>query len=397
MTYQEGFWSVTRRCLILFTLTILIGSWQPVYAVEQAVLLFQEIMPRPASGSPEYLTLYNPTDRTISLAGWLIADKAKQNKPISLPDYPLMTGQSWTTTTKTLGLSLNNDSEELFLWQPDGQLADTVSYAKAPLNIAYQHFSTGWQWADQIISSTTTKTTTDTILDKPSETTQTTSTTTIQSIQGIITALPYQLSSQYLYITYPDNSAGLKIYCYYKLWPQLALGNLIEASGQLVSTTQEIKLNIKNQQDIKILATTTPLTAKTITTQDINQLTPGQLITFTGELAAKNQSTLYLTDDFGELLVQLKTGTGLKNSDFTLGRIYQITGLALNNNGYRLVPRQPEDIVEINLPASSLVTTTLDFTSTKKSVRSPLVWLTGLIISLTLTLLAYRLTKKTNK
>jgi hypothetical protein len=169
---------------------------------------------------------------------------------------------------------------------------------------------------------------------------------------------------------------------------------LIEVTGQLVSTTQETKLNIKNQQDIKTISAAAPLTAKTITTQDIDQLATGQLIIFAGKLAAKNQSTLYLTDDFGELLVQLKTGSGLKNSDFTVGQTYQITGLALNNNGYRLVPRQPSDVAKINSVASTTATTTLDFTVNKKPTTSILTWIVGLIIGLVLAGLALRIIKK---
>ncbi len=392
MTYQEGFWSATRGCLILLICFLLSSSLgQSAKTASQPNLRFQEILPRPASGSSEYLTLHNPTASTINLAGWFIADKAKQAKPISLPDYQLAAGQLWTVETKTIGLSLNNEAEELFLWQPDGQLADAINYARAPLNTAYQREADGWHWANETIKIEPT-----TVIDFPNypatlDTNQ--SATTSQTVQGVVTALPHQFSSQYFYIAYPNNSAGLKIYCYYKLWPQLTLGDLIEATGQIVSTTQEIKLNIKGQQDIKVIATAAPLTAKTITTQDINRLASGQLIVFTGKLSAKNQSTLYLTDDFGELLVQLKTGTGLKNSDFTIGQNYQITGLALDNNGYRLVPRQPSDIIKINVATSTSATTTLDFTANKKPATSPLTWIIGLIIGLTLTFLAYLITK----
>lgn len=359
-------------------------------AMGQTTLQFQEILPRPASGSPEYLTINNPTADTINLSGWLIADLAKQNKPIILPDYQLAAGQSWIIETKSIGLSLNNNQEELFLWHPDGRLADSVNYTKAPLNIAYQRSADGWHWADSIL-----KTDSAALQTEPSPTVTPSSTAaTTQTVQGIVTALPYQLSSQYLYITYPDNSAGLKIYCYYKLWPQLALGDLIEVTGQMVSTTQETKLNIKNQQDIKTISAAAPLIAKTITTQDINQLTTGQLVIFTGKLSAKNQSTLYLTDDFGELLIQLKTGAGLKNSDFTISQTYQITGLALNNNGYRLVPRQPGDVTKINSITSTTATTTMDFTVNKKPTTSILAWIVGLIVGITLTGLAFRIIKK---
>ena len=385
MTYQEGFWpSAGRYLFLLFWLVC------PLMAVGQTTLQFQEILPRPASGSPEYLTISNPTADTINLSGWLIADLAKQDQPITLPDYQLVAGQSWSVEAKSIGLSLNNDQEELFLWHPDSRLADSVSYTKAPLNIAYQRSTDGWCWANAILKADPVAPQTEPSLTA----TPSSAAATAQTVKGIVTALPYQLSSQYLYITYPDNSAGLKIYCYYKLWPQLTLGSLIEVTGQLVSTTQETKLNIKNQQDITTISAAAPLTAKTITTQDIDQLATGQLVVFTGKLSAKNQSTLYLTDDFGELLVQLKTGSGLKNSDFTVGQTYQITGLILNNNGYRLVPRQPSDVIKLNLATSSAATTTLDLTANKKPTTSVLTWVVGLMAGFGLTTIAYALTKQ---
>ena len=222
-------------------------------------------------------------------------------------------------------------------------------------------------------------------------------TTTLDKVQGIVSALPYQLSSQYFYITSPDNTSGLKIYCYYKLWPQLKLGDLIEINGTLVSTTQEIKLNIKGPQDIKIMSSNNPLKVKEITTPDINTLTPGQLVAIKGKVAAKNQSTIYVTDDFGEVLIQLKTGTDLKNSNFTVGERYRIVGLVIDNNGRRLVPRQISDVQKIIQPATTAATATLDLaTTTAAKTTSPLTWLGGLLIAGVIGGLAYWLSKAKN-
>jgi hypothetical protein len=345
-------------------------------------LLFQELLPRPINDQSEYIEIGNVSNQTINLAGWLIADQAKQNKPINLPDYQLNPGQAWQINAKDIGISLNNDDETLWLWSPDGQLADTINYNKAPAGAIYRRGFEGWQWINDPAGPMIDSTSVNQAINQP--------------ISGLVTALPHQLSSQYFYITYPDNSGGLKIYCYYKLWPQLNLGDLIEVTGQAVSTTQENKINIKGPQDIKIISKSNQLSPLIITTRQINELAVGQVVTMTGKLSAKNQSTLYLTDDFGELLVQLKTGTNLKNSDFTIGQNYQITGLIINNNGLRLVPRQPEDINKIELTTSSTATTTLTLTATPRSTNSPITWLVGLSIGLIIGLIAYRLSKKTN-
>jgi hypothetical protein len=177
----------------------------------------------------------------------------------------------------------------------------------------------------------------------------------------------------------------------------LKLGDLIEINGTLVSTTQEIKLNIKGPQDIKIISSNNQLKVKEITTQDINTLMPGQLVVIKGKVAAKNQSTIYLTDDFGEILIQLKTGTDLKNSNFTVGERYRIVGLIIDNNGRRLVPRQISDIQKIIQPATTAATTTLDLTTTTVAkTTSPFTWLGGLLIAGIIGGLAYWLSKAKN-
>jgi len=114
-------------------------------------------------------------------------------------------------------------------------------------------------------------------------------------------------------------------------------------------------------------------------------------------VAAKNQSTIYLTDDFGEILIQLKTGTDLKNSNFTVGERYRIVGLIIDNNGRRLVPRQISDVQKIIQPATTAATTTLDLaTATTAKTASPFTWLGGLLIAGIIGGLAYWLSKAKN-
>ena len=389
MTIKEGFRLILGRKKILLIWLITSNYCLPFY-VQAQTLIFHELLPRPATGEKEYLEIINVSQENISSAGWHIADEAKHDNPSPLPDYLLGPGQTWHLETKTLGISLNNDAESLYLWQPDGTLVDSLSYTKSPSGAIYRLEGDSWKWLDTTVSlNSTTPATSETTTSPISK-----ATSTLDKVQGIVSALPYQLSSQYFYITSPDNTGGLKIYCYYKLWPQLQLGDLIEVSGTLVSTTQETKLNIKGPQDIKVISSNHQLKIKEITTSDINGLLPGQLVAIKGKVAAKNQSTIYLTDDFGEVLIQLKTGTELKNSNFTVGEKYRIIGLIIDNNGRRLVPRQLSDVQKIIQPTTTSATTTLDLsTSTTTKTISPFTWLGGLLIAGMIGGLAYWLSK----
>ncbi|HNW55648.1 MAG TPA: lamin tail domain-containing protein [bacterium] len=356
MAIKEGCWLLAGRKLVLLLVGLIFGLALPTYS-QTKILSFGEIVATSAEGQPEYFTLVNNTDKDINLAGWLLADLAKKDKPLSLDGYTIPAQTTLKFLAKDLGLTLNNDTEALFLWQPTGGLVDTIEHITS--------------------SNKTTK-----------------ATSQNETIQGVVTALPSQLSSQYFYITYGDNSAGLKIYNYHRLWPELRLGSLIAVTGQLVTTTLETKLSIDGPQDIKVLSQESQLQPLNAAKNWAN-LKNGQLLELTGQLSAKNQSTLYLTDDQGEYLVQIKTGSQLKSTDFTVGQNYRITGLAIDNNGYRLIPRQKEDIVllETTDNSSTVATTTLDFSQEKSTNKSWPLWLFGTLAGLTIALVAYRLAK----
>lgn len=356
MAIKEGCQFCIGRKLVLLLVGLIFGLVLPTHS-QIKTLSFGEIIAAPTEGQSEYFTLVNNTDKDINLSGWLLADLAKKDKPLNLDGYTIPAQTTLKFLAKNLGLTLNNDSETLFLWQPTGELVDTIEHITS--------------------SNKVTKTASQN-----------------ETIQGIVTALPNQLSSQYFYITYSDNSAGLKIYNYHKLWPELRLDSLIAVTGQLVTTTLETKLSIDGPQNIKVLNQEAPLSLLNATENWAN-LKNGQLLELTGQLSAKNQSTLYLTDDQGEYLVQIKTGSQLKSTDFTVGQNYRITGLAIDNNGYRLIPRQKEDVVllETTDNSSIVATTTFDFSQEKSTNKSWPLWLLGTLAGLAIALLAYRLAK----
>ncbi len=355
MAIKEGCQFCIGRKLVLLLVGLFFGLFCPAYLQAQTIS-FGELVTQPAEGQSEYFTLVNNNNQAIDLTDWLLADLAKKDKPINLTGYTIPAQTTLKFLAKDLGLTLNNDAETLFLWQPTGELVNTIEY------------NTG--------SKKSTKTANQN-----------------QTIEGVVTALPHQLSGQYFYITYPDNSAGLKIYNYHQLWPELRLGSLIAVTGQLVTTTLETKLSIDGPQDIKVISQETNL-EPLIATDNWANLKNGQLLKLTGQLSAKNQSTLYLTDDKNEYLVQIKTGSQLKSTDFTVGQNYQITGLALDNNGFRLVPRQKEDTILIeSTTTTTSTTTTLDFSQEKSTNQSWLFWLFGTLAGLAIALIAYRWAK----
>lgn len=105
---------------------------------QKGVVLFNEILPSPESGKPEWIELVNVTNQQIDLAGWKIKDASGAIIPLSndfeqneflvfaesLTDFPnqscLELPINWT--------ALNNSSETLLLLDLSEQVIDSISY-----------------------------------------------------------------------------------------------------------------------------------------------------------------------------------------------------------------------------------------------------------------------------
>ena len=152
MTIKEGLRLIFSRKKILTWLIISGCLFYLPPSVQAQTLAFRELLPRPTSNEVEYLEIVNLSQENISSAGWHIADEAKRDQPSPLPDYLLAPGQIWHIDTKTLGLSLNNEAETLYLWQPDGTLADSLNYTKAPSGAIYRRYENNWEWIENTMN-----------------------------------------------------------------------------------------------------------------------------------------------------------------------------------------------------------------------------------------------------
>lgn len=89
-------------------------------------VLINELLPAPTSGNKEWIELYNDTDKSINLSGWIILNKE---------------GSRYSTTTLSgiidpddflvfdnISGSLNNSGDEIILKDPSGQIISQTSY-----------------------------------------------------------------------------------------------------------------------------------------------------------------------------------------------------------------------------------------------------------------------------
>ena len=173
------------------------------------------------------------------------------------------------------------------------------------------------------------------------------------SAKGVVVVLPNTYGSQYFYILpmradeTVENQA-LQIYSYYKAFPMLALGDYIEAQGEVSETSDGPRLKIKDINDIKILDHDYIVVEREIKTDQINDQLKNQLVAISGQISDKEGQNIFLQDQVAEGLIYLSTGSNLKASDFSIGQSYRVTGLVRQMSGQlKIMPRSSQDISPI--------------------------------------------------
>ena len=107
-------------------------------------VIFSEVYPSPvSSGSQleveEWVEIANLTDRDVSLAGWSMDDvRDRGSKPhILSADAVVPAAGRLVFTSAQIGVSLNNDGDDLWLLSPDGSIEIGFSYPKIRKGSAY--------------------------------------------------------------------------------------------------------------------------------------------------------------------------------------------------------------------------------------------------------------------
>jgi len=120
-------------------------------AIYPSNIFINEILPSPEGPdeTDEWIEISNKNNFEVDLSGWKIKDSIGKSatyifsKGTNVPSHGLL-----TLSRQTTKITLNNDGDEMFLLKPDGKIADSVSYGKAPIGQSYNKTGSGWTWSD---------------------------------------------------------------------------------------------------------------------------------------------------------------------------------------------------------------------------------------------------------
>jgi len=194
------------------------------------------------------------------------------------------------------------------------------------------------------------------------------------TVIGTVVVPPNIFGSQYLQIV--DLTGGMQVYSNKKDFPELYIGDQIQASGEISIVSGEYRLKTASQNDIKLLLQKHPPASQPIISTDLSQDLLGSFVNVTGTILESKNDLVYLEDQAGEITIQLKENTGLKNSDFVVGNKVKVIGIVKpSGTGFRIWVREPNDLEILETPQvlGEKITSEGDINITDQTVPSLII------------------------
>ena len=346
-----------------------------------ANIIINEFLPNPAGSDTEgeWVELKNAGAEKINLLNWSLDDGEGGSQPYKFTsDLWLEPGENLIIDRDSSGLALNNSVDSVRLFDNFDELAEEIEYEKVVEGESYARGENGKMfWTsvltpgeDNIISVSGSQELgimnyesgevrgvkikeSEGVIETTLEKIKEFESGDLVRVKGTVAVLPGVLGSQYFYIV---GSPGIQIYNYKKDFPDLKIGDYIQASGELSVINGEQRLKTKTIEDMQIIEHREEPTATECSCEKISQDLVGSLITVSGQVVDKKSSIIYLDDGTDEMIVYIKSSTGIDYKNIAEGEIIAVTGiLGLAASGPRLMPRFSEDIVRKDIESSAQV------------------------------------------
>lgn len=321
------------------------------------ILLINEILPDPeGSDDGEFVEIYNPGNFDINMKDWSIDDEEGGSRPYKIKnDLIIKAGDYAVIKKQESGLALNNDGDQVRLFNPENKLIDEIGYEQAPTGASFALASSGnWFWTDKItpgkINEIDEKNLVEAgqnyladVFEVPLSEIDNLEVGEAVITQGVVSVVPGILGKQIFYLS----GSGIQIYMFNKNFPEIREGDLVKVSGTISEAAGERRIKIKNKEDIVVLEHQEPPLAAELAITEIDEEKIGELVVVGGDLTQKTSSGFYLDDGEEEIYVYLKSGTGINKKELAEGDRLKVTGIVnQTKSGLRLLPRYQTDIVK---------------------------------------------------
>ena len=103
-------------------------------------IFINEILPSPkgTDEKEEWIEIFNDNDKEVNLYNWELTDIEGKTSAYTFPETTTIKPSGFLVLSRKItGVVLNNGEDGLNLIQPNGAVADSVSYKNAPINQSY--------------------------------------------------------------------------------------------------------------------------------------------------------------------------------------------------------------------------------------------------------------------
>lgn len=310
-----------------------------------------KFMPNPSGEDKnnEWMEIYNQCSYEVNIKNWIIDDKDGGSNPYLIDDDLLIKPYDfYVFYSSQTNISLNNDIDEVRIFNPTLFLVDSVSYNENFLDDeVYLKCNDNWQKQNEYqlfaLNSCSNK---NNQINSISDLNEIKKNTQV-SVEGVVNSLPGNLAKQYFFIE--DNSMGIQIYSNSSNFPSLEIGQKILVTGFL-SDTKYLRLKISNPNDILILDTIR-LEAKLLKISEINKTYSGKLLKIIGKVVKKSSNIFFLSDGNKEIKIEIRAPTGIKINNIYLNQEVELVGVLYESSSgdLSILPRYKDDIRPLTL------------------------------------------------
>ena len=116
-------------------------------------IVFNEILPSPEGPdeTEEWIEIFNQNNFEVELSEWKIKDhKGKITTYTFPPDTKISPLGYLVLLRPETKITLNNDGDGLSLIYPNGEIADSITFEKAPLGQSYNKTPSDWTWSNNL-------------------------------------------------------------------------------------------------------------------------------------------------------------------------------------------------------------------------------------------------------
>jgi len=333
-------------------------------------LRLNEFLPNPiGADSGEWIELYNNSSSTLNLEGFSLDDGAGGSKSYIFPASTTISAFGYLVINKADSkISLNNDQDEVRLFNPVQEIMDAVSYFKSVEGKSYNYndLDDEWSWLKNIspakVNVFKNLNTSDSIVEEiktivaekiylPYEVASLDKGDKVK-LKGVITATLDSVNARAVYVATIDENRkilldnSLQVYSSNTgLIKNLEQGDVVEFSGYVSESGGIKRLNLNKESLVSIIGKVNLPNLELISTIDINEDFINSLVKVSGQMTEKKGNYFYLDDGNGEIRVILRsfkvTSDEVKEGDYL-----EVSGIVTQSNGeLKLMPRFKDDLV----------------------------------------------------